>query len=99
MRDLAISLESISENSEGCDCFAGTLRKRWLGLSDHGSMYQELAVGQVLRELVVAVKRPMFCSAEHDEYSPGFGEPFGFKLMMLGQIGGVGKSCHSDSGL
>ena len=58
-------------------------------------MSKQFAVVEVLRELVVAVKSPLLCGAVHDEGSPAFRKPFGLKLMMLGQVGGVGKSCHS----
>lgn len=95
MRYLPIFRESISENSKGPKCLAGALRQRGLGLADQRSMEQEVRIGQVLRELVVAMECPLFCRAEHDERSPGFREPFSLKLMMLDQIGGVGKSCHS----
>ena len=67
MRCLTVCLELISENSKGCKCFAYAPRKCWLSLSDHGSTYQEFAVGRVLREFVVFVKGPPFDGAEHDE--------------------------------
>lgn len=60
---------------------------------------QVVSVRQVLRKLVVAVKYPLLGRAEHDKRSPGFREPFGLKLMVLVQVGGVGKSCHCDSEL
>ena len=94
-----VTYHELSEEAQARECLSSAMWQRRLNPGNCCSMSKQFAVGQVLRELVVAVKSPLLCGAEHDERSPVFREPFVLKLMMLGQVGGVGESCHSARGL
>ena len=52
------------------ECLSSAMRQRRLDPGSCCSMSKQFAVVQVLRELVVAVKSPLLCGAEHDEDPP-----------------------------
>ena len=95
----AVDLESLRGRRQFGERLACALRRRLLSPGDRCSMSNQFAVAQVLCELVVAAERPLLGWTEHDECSSGFRKPFVFKLMMLSYVGGVGKSCQSETGL